>query len=111
MVAKIGDGDGVPGLAVAVGEVAWRLVRLRPELLSLVLFLAALWAVARGRYRWLGFLAAVYTLSYTAFHAFVGLCFILFFFFGWVRRRWEPGLALYPTLGAGLGLVIHPHFP
>ena len=98
-------------MALGSEELAWRLVRLRPELLSLALFLAALWAVARGRYRWLGVLAAVYTLSYTAFHAFVGLCLILFVFFGWVRRRWEPGLALYPLLGAGLGLVVHPQFP
>lgn len=98
-------------LVLASGEVAWRLVRLRPELLSLALFLAALWLIARRRYRWLGVLAAVYTLSYTAFHAFVGLCVILFLFFGFVRRRWEPGLALYPLLGAGLGLVLHPHFP
>jgi hypothetical protein len=99
------------GLVLGSQEVAWRLVRLRPELLSLALLLLALWAVARGRYRWLGALAAVYALSYTAFHAFVGLCLILFLFLGWARRRWEPGLALYPLLGAGLGLVIHPQFP
>jgi len=99
------------GLVLGSAEFAWRLVRLRPELLSLTILLAALWAVARGRYRWLGVLAAVYTLTYTAFHAFVGLCVILFLFFGWVRRRWEPGLVLYPLLGAGLGLVIHPQFP
>lgn len=99
------------GLVLGSGELAWRLVRLRPELLSLIILLAALWAVVQGRYRWLGVLAAVYTLSYTAFHAFVGLCLLLFLFFGWVRRRWEFGLALYPLLGAGLGLLIHPHFP
>jgi len=99
------------GMVLGSQELAWRLVRLRPELLSLILLLLALWAVARGAYRWLGVLALVYTLSYTAFHAFVGLCLILFFFFGWVRRRWEPGLALYPLLGAGLGLVLHPQFP
>ncbi len=99
------------GLVLLSGELAWRMVRLRPELLSLAILLAALWTVARGRYRWLGVLAAVYALSYTAFQAFVGLCLLLFLFFGWVRRRWEPGLALYPLLGAGLGLLIHPHFP
>lgn len=99
------------GLVLASGEFAWRLVRLRPELLSLAILLAALWAVVQGRYRWLGVLAMVYALSYTAFHAFVGLCLLLLLFFGWTRRRWELGLALYPLLGAGLGLVIHPHFP
>jgi hypothetical protein len=99
------------GLVLGSQEFAWRLVRLRPELLSLALLLLALWAAARGRYRWLGALAAVYALSYTAFHAFLGLFLILFLFLGWARRRWEPGLALYPLLGAGLGLVIHPQFP
>jgi hypothetical protein len=99
------------GLLLGSLETAWRLVRLRPELLSLVLLLAALWAVVRGRYRWLGVLALVYTLSYTAFHAFAGLCLLLFLWLGWVRRRWEPALVLYPLLGVGLGLVLHPHFP
>jgi hypothetical protein len=99
------------GLVLASNELSWRLVRLRPELLSLTLLLAALWAVARGRYRWLGVLALVYTLSYTAFHAFVGLCGLLFLFLGLARRRWEWGLVLYPVLGASLGLLIHPQFP
>jgi hypothetical protein len=99
------------GLVAGSGELAWRLVRLRPELLSLFILLAALWAVVRGRYRWLGVLAAVYALSYTAFHAFVGLCVLVFLFLGWARRRWEPGLVLYPVLGAGVGLLVHPHFP
>ncbi len=108
---------GLWGLAVPFvlplvsAELGWRLVRLRPELLSLLLLLAVLWAVARGRYRWLGALAALYALSYTAFHALLGLCLLMFLFFGWARRRWEPGLLLYPLLGTGLGLVLHPHFP
>jgi hypothetical protein len=98
-------------LPLLSAELGWRLVRLRPELLSLLLLLGVLWAVTRGRYRWLGALAALYALSYTAFHALLGLCLLLFLFFGWARRRWEPGLLLYPLLGTGLGLVLHPHFP
>lgn len=98
-------------LCYAATEFTWRLVRLRPELLSLFLLLIAFWAIARGRYRWLGALAALYTLTYTAFHAFLGLCGILFLVFGWARRRWEWGLLLYPLLGAGVALVIHPNFP
>ena len=51
------------GLVLGSQEFAWRLVRLRPELLSLAILLLALWAAARGRYRWLGVLAAVYALT------------------------------------------------
>ena len=98
-------------LAYSDTEVTWRAARLRPELLSLFLLLAAFWAIARARYRWLGFLAALYGLTYTAFHAFLGMCGILFLVFGWARRRWEWGLLLYPLLGVGLALVAHPNFP
>jgi hypothetical protein len=92
-------------------ELAWRLIRLRPELLSLLLLLLVLWAAARERYRLLAALAALYALSYTAFHALLGLCCLLFLFFGLVRRRWDWRLPLYAALGVGLGLVVHPHFP
>ncbi len=92
-------------------EVAWRLVRLRPELLSLAVLLLALVAAGRGRYRWLGVLAAVYALSYTAWHAFVGIFWILFVLRGVARRKWDWPLLAYPLLGAGIGLLVHPNFP
>ena len=98
-------------LFFATTESTWRLVRLRPELLSLFLLLLAAWAIARRRYRSVGALAALYTLCYTAFHVYLGLCGLLFLAFGWLRRRWEWGLLLYPLLGAGLALVAHPNFP
>lgn len=108
---------GLPGLLLpfwlvyASPELSWRLVRLRPELLSLGLLLAATWAAARERYRLLGVLAVVYTLSYTAFQAFLGLVLVWFLFFGQVRRRWSWRLLLYPVLGVGVGLLVHPAFP
>jgi hypothetical protein len=92
-------------------EVAWRLVRLRPELLSLILLLLALAAAGARRYRLLGALAAVYTLSYVPWHAFLGLFGLLFVFRGWARRRWDWPLLLYPTLGVLAGLVLHPARP
>jgi hypothetical protein len=105
-------GLAVPFLLVFTStEVAGRWVRLRPELLSLLLLLLFLWSAARRRYRLAGGLAALYALSYTAFHALLGLAALLFLFFGWVRRRWEWGLPLYVLLGTGIGLVVHPHFP
>lgn len=92
-------------------EVAWRLVRLRPELLSLAVLLLALVAAGSARYRWLGVLAAVYALSYTAWHAFVGVFWVLFVLRGVARRLWDWPLLAYPLLGAGVGLLVHPNFP
>jgi hypothetical protein len=99
-------------LALASTELAWRWVRLRPELLSLLILLGALMAIARRRWRLVGALGAIYALSYTAFHAFLGLCVLVFLFEAWAaRRRWDWGLLAYSSLGIGLGLVVHPHFP
>ncbi len=92
-------------------EWAWRLVRLRPELGALLILLVALWAAARRRYRTLALLAALFALSYTAIHAFVGLFAILWLVLGRLERRFDWKLLLYPVVGAGLGLVVHPHFP
>ncbi len=64
-----------------------RMIRLRPEILSLLLLLGVTWCAARGRYRWLGALAALYALSYTAFHALLGLCGAWFVQQWWARGR------------------------
>jgi hypothetical protein len=108
---------GWPGLTLpfflvyAATTMTSRWVRLRPELLSLVLLLLVLWSIVRRRPRWVGVLSALYALSYTAFHALLGLVGLIFLFFGVVRRRWEWELLLYAVLGVGLGLVVHPNFP
>ena len=86
-------------------------MRLRPELLSLLVLLWALWAIAQRRFRLLGLLALIYTLSYTAFHAFLGLCVLIFVFQALARRDRQIQLLLYPSLGVGIGLIAHPHFP
>ena len=88
-----------------------RLIRLRPETPALLLFIAAALCVGHGRYRWLGFVAFVFTLSYTAFHALLGLCGLWFLQAAWVRGRIHPAMVLYPLLGAILALWVHPHFP
>jgi hypothetical protein len=98
-------------LFYASTELAWRLVRLRPELLSLGLLLVALWALARGRHRWLGLSAFAYTLGYTAFQALWGLVVLCVAYFGWTRRKIEWAPLLYASLGVGLALILHPHFP
>jgi hypothetical protein len=89
----------------------WRLTRIRAELLSLLLLLVALALIAARRYRWLAVVGAIFALSYTAFHAFFGLCLLIFLFQGLVRRRWDLQLPLYALLGVVVGLVVHPHFP
>lgn len=98
-------------LVVASTELDWRLVRLRPELLSLLLILAAVVAAARRRPVWLGGLGLLYALSYVAVPTFAGLCVLLFLAYGLFDRSWEPRLALYPVVGCGVGLLVHPQFP
>jgi hypothetical protein len=92
-------------------EAALRLTRLRPELLALLLLLLAAFLVARRRYRAFAVVSALFALSYSAVHAWVGLWLAVFVFFGWSRRRWEWALPLYAALGLGAGLVVHPRFP
>ncbi len=88
-----------------------RMIRLRPEILSLLLMLVATWCAANRRYRWLGLVAGLYTLSYTAFQALLGLCGAWFAQQLWGRGRREWSLILYPILGVALALLLHPHFP
>lgn len=88
-----------------------RVVRLRPELLALTLFLLAAGLVGQRRYRLLGLVGFAFALGYTAFHAFLGLCGLWFLFRGVWRQRWDWQLVLYPIIGVGLALVVHPHFP
>lgn len=95
-----------------------RLVRLRPETPALILFVLAAVCAGQRRYRLLALVTAAFTLTYTAFHALLGLCVLWFLWQAWQDRRagrawlglpWQ-GLA-YPVLGCGLGLLLHPHFP
>jgi hypothetical protein len=98
-------------LVVGSMEFTWRLVRLRPELASIIVLLLALWAAVQKRYLLLGLLSLVYALTYTAIHAYLGIFFLVFLGHAWALRRWDWKLCLYPLLGAGLGLLIHPQFP
>src|SRR5438093_466044 len=88
-----------------------RAVRLRPELLSLLLILLAIPLASRRRPVLLGVLACLYALGYTAFQAFLGLCVLFFLCTLWVERRAEWRLLVYPAIGVALGLLLHPQFP
>ena len=103
-----------------------RLIRLRPETPAMILFVVAAVCAGTRRYRLLGLVMLVFTLTYTAFHALLGLCFLWFLWQAWQQGQdsqesgvgiaaripllpWQ-GLA-YPVLGSVLGLFVHPHFP
>jgi hypothetical protein len=82
-----------------------RTIRLRPELLSLILLLGLVLAVRRQRAVVAALLACAYALSYTAFHLVAGLAVL------WIlaTRRWKLGLSILAGLAAGL--LLHPHVP
>jgi hypothetical protein len=98
-------------LVVGSADFTSRILRLRPELLSLVLFLAATWLAAAGRHRALGLVAALLVLSHTGFHALVLLAAGWLLYEGLALRRWDWDLLAYPLLGMAVGLLIHPQFP
>ena len=95
-------------LYVAAPMLTFRLIRLRPELLALLLLLAFIHAAASRRVAYAGVLAAAFAASYTAWHVVVGLPF-LWLLFAWREREWK--LPLAATIGAAVGLVAHPGFP
>ncbi|MGK2856926.1 MAG: hypothetical protein ACSLFQ_06950 [Thermoanaerobaculia bacterium] len=88
-----------------------RAVRLRPELLALLLLILATWLAATRRYRWLFVVALAMTLSYTAFHVLAGLALLWLFVERRESGRWEWRLIAWPTCGILLGIVAHPQFP
>lgn len=92
-------------------DFASRMVRLRPEIVALVLIVLAIGCAARRRFLLLGLIAAIFALTYTPFHALLGLCALFFVRTWWVEGGREWWLVLAPAIGAGVGLALHPHFP
>jgi hypothetical protein len=88
-----------------------RMIRLRPELLSLLLILVAISLASTHRLKTLGVVAALYALGYTAFQTFLGLCVLFFVYELWVERRADWRLVVFPMVGIALALLVHPHFP
>ena len=86
-----------------------RVVRLRPELLALMVLLLAIAAAAHRRYAALAALAFAFTLGYTAFHVFAALCLFWFLWSRYRHRRWDPTLLAASFGGIAAGLVLRPH--
>ncbi|HYK02280.1 MAG TPA: hypothetical protein VE974_11025 [Thermoanaerobaculia bacterium] len=95
-------------LYVAAPMMTFRLIRLRPELVALLLLLALLRLASERRFAFVAAVAAVFALSYTAFHVVVGLSF-LWFCTVWREREWQ--LPAAAVAGAAAGLLVHPGFP
>ena len=108
----------------AVGRVGWlvpawlwvtappflaRVVRLRPELLALLVLLLALEAATRRDGVRLGILAWAFALGYTAFHVFLATCGLWLACAWWRERRPDARLIVPPLLGTVLGLAVRPH--
>jgi hypothetical protein len=95
---------------LAVPPFLSRVIRLRPELLALVIILAAVASWPRHRALLLGLMAFLFTLTYTAFHVFLALCFI-WFVCEWLRSNKPPAwaLATFPLIGSALGFAARPH--
>ena len=95
-------------LYVAAPMLTFRLIRLRPELLALLVLLVLLHAAVSRRLPWVAVLAAAFALSYTAFHVVVGLP-LLWLLCTPRERDWK--LPLAAAAGATAGLLAHPGFP
>ncbi|HEY2733559.1 MAG TPA: hypothetical protein VGI70_06220, partial [Polyangiales bacterium] len=88
-----------------------RIIRLRPELLSLLLLLASVRALARRRYAWLLPLSAAFALAYTAWQALFAICVLAFLCVLWVSREARFRILIFPLIGIAAGLMLHPQFP
>ena len=92
---------------LSAGAFVFRTVRLRPELLALLLLLAFVYLTATRRPIGVAIVSALFALSYTAFHLIVALA-ILFFI---VDRKRDVQLIIASLIGVAIGVVVHPHFP
>ncbi|HUP45054.1 MAG TPA: hypothetical protein VM779_06035 [Thermoanaerobaculia bacterium] len=86
-----------------------RVIRLRPEMLALLLILCAIPAAAKGRYRLLALLAFAFAAGYTAFHVFVALVVLWAAWRWYVTRRIDWRLIAAALGGTAAGLLFRPH--
>jgi hypothetical protein len=85
-----------------------RMMRLRPELLALLIILCAIAAAAGRRCRVLALLAFAFASGYTAFHVFVAL---VIAWNGWLwltTRRFDFRMAGSAIAGTAAGLLLRP---
>ena len=88
-----------------------RIVRLRPELLALLLLLAAVELAGRRRHLPLAAVAALFSLAYTAAHLLPALSLIWMLWDRSALGRWNFRPAAAALGGSVAGLLVHPQFP
>jgi len=95
---------------VAVAPFTSRLMRIRPELVALVIILFAVTRFPMRRDRFIALLAFFFALTYTAVHVFVALS-VMWLLCDCVILRQRPRVVsfLYPLIGCVAGVVCHPH--
>jgi len=86
-----------------------RAIRLRPDIVSLILLLFLCEAAARRKWTLCGVLAAAYTLSYTPFHLMLGLAAVWFLADRIESGRWHWRLPAAMVSGVIFGLLVRPH--
>lgn len=112
-VRMIGSWGFVVPILLYLGSMPFlsRAVRLRPELLSLLLLLAAISFASRRAWILFGVVSFLYALSYTAIHFYLGLAGFWFLIDWWFERRPNWRTILVPCLGVSAGVLCHPGFP
>lgn len=97
--------------AMLVGSVYQRLIFIRPHVLSILILLAGLWAILKGRWWILGALSFLYAYSYSAPVLLPAVALIASAAFSLREKRlaWRP--FAFSLGGLGAGLVVNPYFP
>lgn len=101
----------VPLLVFGSGSFMLRAIRLRPELLAMLLLVWIVWAIAHRRYWTATALSFAFTFSHTAFHSLLGLALLFFAWQAWSERRWEWQILASTWSGVVLAVLLHPQLP
>jgi hypothetical protein len=101
----------IPIFVFGSGSFMLRAIRLRPELLSLLIAVWVVWSLAERRYLLAAALSFAFALAHTAFHSLLGLALLFVAWQRWWERRWEWQLLAAVAGGIAFGLLAHPQFP
>ena len=101
----------LPVLVFGSGSFMLRALRLRPELLAILLLLWVVWALAERRCWLASALSCAFALSHTAFHSLLILSLLFGVWSRWSERRWDWQLVAAVAVGCVAGVLIHPQFP